>query len=452
MATIIEVRSLSKKYKIYSSPKKRLMEVLHPARKKMHEELWALQDVSFSIKKGESVGIIGVNGSGKSTLLQTVCGVLKPTTGSCSVNGRITALLELGSGFSLESTGKENVFLQGAMLGFSYKEMENFFPAIEKFADIGEFIYRPVKQYSSGMLVRLAISVAFQLHPDVLIVDEALSVGDIFFQTKCISKLQEMRQNGVTLLFVSHDMGTVRMLCDRAIFLDHGKLKYDGPSVTAIETYHAIRAQQLGAVEINDFEAPQAAETSNPPNKTTSSHDEAPTHGEDIPVSSAEKPASDSTDTAKQHRMMIERYGNAKGQLTSYSINGQERCAEALIESGGILDVTLEFSITDYIYKPFAAIMLRTWRGSELFGNNTTFAKTPLEPARPGKKIKVHFSQRIHLNNGQFLLTLTLAEWGEGGEVVYVDRRVNAVMIIVHNGPYPYAGLCNMEGRVVVER
>ena len=418
----------------------------------MHEEFWALQDVSFTVKKGESVGIIGVNGSGKSTLLQTICGVLKPTKGSCLVNGRITALLELGAGFSLEGSGRDNVFLQGAMLGFSAKEMERFFPSIETFADIGGFLYRPVKQYSSGMLVRLAVSVAFQLHPDVLVVDEALSVGDIFFQAKCINKLQEMRRQGVTLLFVSHDMGTVRTLCDKAIVLDQGRLRYEGPSVRAVETYHSVRARQLGAVTIHAPETPQPTAMPNPSKLSANAQQQPPSQPEALTDAATEEPVSDSTDGNQPHHMMIERYGNAKGQLVSYTINGQERCPEVLIESGGILNVTLEFSIAESIDKPFAAIMLRTWRGTELFGNNTTFANTPLDPAHPGKRIKVHFSQRIHLNNGQFLLTLTLAEWGEGGEVVYVDRKVNAVMVIVHNGPYPYAGLCNMEGTVVVEK
>ena len=444
--TIININSLSKKYKIYNSPGKRLMEAFSPFRKIYHEELWALKDVSLKICNGESVGIIGVNGSGKSTLLQTICGVHKQTSGSMFVKGRITALLELGAGFSMERPGRDNVFLQGAMMGLSPREMEEIYPSIEEFADIGEFINRPARTYSSGMLVRLAIAVAFQMKPDILIIDEALSVGDIFFQAKCINKLHEIRQAGVTLLFVSHDMGTMRSLCDRTILIDKGRLIFDGDPPEAIETYHAVRAQQLGAVNLKKLEPvlKQASEQS-PETKAASIAPEEPhCQPEDKPE------VSQTTDN--KMKIGSQRYGNGKGRLASYTINGKERCREISVDSGGKLDVTLEFEIDEPIPNPFAAIMLRTWHGTDLFGNNTTFANTPLGSVNPGESLKVHFLQHVHLNNGQYLLTLTLAEWGDKGEVIYVDRHVNAVLVQVGNGPFPYAGICNFQGRITVNK
>ena len=273
----IDIRSLSKKYKLYDSPSDRLLETFHPFGKKRHEEVWAIRDLSLAVRKGESVGIIGVNGSGKSTLLQMICGVLAPTEGTCVVNGRITALLELGAGFSMESTGRENIFLQGAIMGLDHGETKAIFPAIESYADIGGFIDRAVKTYSTGMLVRLAIAIAFQMRPGILVVDEALAVGDIFFQAKCINTLQEMRRSGVTLLFVSHDMGTVRTLCDRGILLDEGRLICNGEPAQTIETYHGLRARQLGAVDLTQPEpepetSPCAEETPESPSENPVPH------------------------------------------------------------------------------------------------------------------------------------------------------------------------------------
>ncbi len=418
------------------------MEAFSPLRKIYHEELWALKDVSLNIHNGESVGIIGVNGSGKSTLLQIICGVLNSTHGSKFVNGKITALLELGTGFSMENPGRDNVFLQGAMMGLSPREVEEIYPSIEEFADIGGFIDRPVRTYSSGMLVRLAIAVAFQMKPDILIIDEALAVGDIFFQAKCINKLQEMRKEGVTLLFVSHDMGMMRSLCNRTILIDKGLLLFDGDPAEAVETYHAVRAQQLGAVNLEKLEP-----ASEPPTETkvTSTAPEEPY------CQSEDKPEASLT-TDNKTKIDSQRYGNSKGRLVSYTINGKERCREISVNSGGKLDVTLEFEIDEPVANPFAAIMLRTWHGIELFGNNTTFANTSLGPVNPGERLKVNLVQYLHLNNGQYLLTLTLAEWGKKGDVVYIDRNVDAILVQVNNGPFPCSAICNFQGTVTVEK
>jgi lipopolysaccharide transport system ATP-binding protein len=230
----ISVKNLSKKYRLYDTPQHRLKEALHPFRKKYHRDFWALKDISFEVKKGENVGIIGRNGSGKSTLLQIICGVLQQSQGNIRVNGKISALLELGAGFNPEFTGRENVYLNGAINGFSKEEMDKRFDAIAEFADIGDFIEQPVKTYSSGMYVRLAFSAAINVDPDILVVDEALSVGDMFFQAKCALRINELISKGITFLFVSHDINSVKSLCKRAILLQEGRMiEYGNASVVA---------------------------------------------------------------------------------------------------------------------------------------------------------------------------------------------------------------------------
>lgn len=232
----IEVNDLSKCYHIYDKPHFRLMQMM-ARKKKYFREFWALNSVSFTVRKGESVGVIGRNGSGKSTLLQLICGTLTPTSGSVTTNGRIAALLELGSGFNPEFTGRENVFMNGAILGLSTKEIEARYDEIAAFADIGEFINQPTKTYSSGMLVRLAFAVQVCIEPDILIIDEALAVGDALFQKRCFERMERLTSNGTTLLFVSHDQESVRTLTHRAVYLKSGRVQMIGSSAEALLEY-----------------------------------------------------------------------------------------------------------------------------------------------------------------------------------------------------------------------
>lgn len=236
----ISVRNLSKKYKLYDSPQHRLKEALNPFRKKYHRDFWALKDVSFEVKKGETVGIIGKNGSGKSTLLQLICGILQPTDGEVTVNGMISALLELGAGFNPNFTGRENVYMNGAIRGYTKEEIDSKFQAIIEFADIGDFIEQPVKTYSSGMYVRLAFAIAINVEPDILIVDEALSVGDIFFKQKCYARLEEFRNRGVPIILVSHAMTDVEQFCQRALLLDKGNVLFEGSASEAVKRYYLL--------------------------------------------------------------------------------------------------------------------------------------------------------------------------------------------------------------------
>jgi len=234
---VVEIQHVSKLYRLYRRPLDRLIEALPLASGCRHQDFWALDDVSFSIAKGEIVSVVGPNGSGKSTLLQVVAGILQPTRGRVLCKGRIAALLELGAGFNPEFTGRENVFLSGEIMGLTRKEMDRAFPLIEAFAEIGPYIHRPVKEYSSGMYVRLAFSTAIHVDPEILIVDEALSVGDAIFSARCIQKFEELKSRGVTTLFVSHDLGLVKRLSNRAVFLLNGKVEAQGAPNDVVNRY-----------------------------------------------------------------------------------------------------------------------------------------------------------------------------------------------------------------------
>ncbi|AGF78945.1 ABC-type polysaccharide/polyol phosphate transport system, ATPase component [Desulfocapsa sulfexigens DSM 10523] len=241
----IDAHELTKTYYLYDRPIDRVKETFHPWRKIYHRPFDAVKGLSFTIHKGESFGIIGRNGSGKSTLLQMICGILQPTSGYVTVNGRVAALLELGAGFNPEFSGRENVYLNGAILGFSTAEIDDLYDEIVGFADIGDFVDQPVKTYSSGMYVRLAFAVQACVEPEILVVDEALSVGDVFFQQKCLGRMRQLRENGTTLLFVSHDMGIVRELCESSVYLHKGRLAYCGPSHKAVQKYYNMDHRQV---------------------------------------------------------------------------------------------------------------------------------------------------------------------------------------------------------------
>jgi lipopolysaccharide transport system ATP-binding protein len=250
---VIRVQNLSKCYHIYDKPHDRLMQMLARGHKRFYREFWALKDVSFEIGKGETVGIIGRNGSGKSTLLQLICGTLNPTGGDIDIYGRIAALLELGSGFNPEFTGRENVYMNAALLGLSRKEIDSRFDDIAAFADIGEFIEQPVKTYSSGMFVRLAFAVNIVSEPDIMIVDEALAVGDMNFQAKCMTALTRIQERGATVLFVSHDIGALKSLCSRGIYLDQGIVRTIGQAPEVAEQYMRTMREEMNVEQRKSF-------------------------------------------------------------------------------------------------------------------------------------------------------------------------------------------------------
>lgn len=257
--TAIRVENLSKSYRMYDTPLDRLKESLHPLRKKYHRDFFALRDVSFEIEKGRTVGIVGRNGSGKSTLLKIITGVLTPTSGSVTVDGRVSALLELGTGFNLELTGIENIYFSGTITGYTKEQMDGKLDHILSFADIGEFANQPLKTYSSGMYVRLAFAVATNIDPEILIVDEALSVGDTFFQSKCMDKMKRMLDNGITLLYVSHDSGSIKSLCEKSILLDRGRVAAFESSDNVIQKYFSLKVEnEQRLLEVPAGKAPPA--------------------------------------------------------------------------------------------------------------------------------------------------------------------------------------------------
>lgn len=410
----ISVRNVSKIYPMYDKKSDRLKEAFHPLRKKYHRDFCALKNVSFDIYRGESFGIIGVNGSGKSTLLQIICGVLRPTEGECCVEGRISALLELGSGFNPELSGRENVYLQGAILGYTASEIEERFASIIEFADIGDFLEQPVKTYSSGMMIRLAFSVAINVEPDILVVDEALSVGDIFFQSKCFAKIQQLKESGVTILFVSHDLGTVGAICNKALVLDAGTTIFMGAPKEAIDAYYRIRSN--------------ANDVSN-----NLLHTETDAGKDDEALS------------LKQN--INERYGNKKITLDHYFIDGNKNCVESCVRSGATFVVKQVYKINSDVNNPIIGIKITTDKGIELFGSNSLFNRDVVGRHIKGSFLVAEFTVVNHLNNGNYLLTLSCSEL-VNDEIVFSDRLVNIAVITVYDGPFPYSGFCNLQSSI----
>src|SRR6476659_3952014 len=255
MPAALRVESISKQYRIYNRPSDRLKETVTRGRWKAHREFWALKNISFEVEAGTTTGIVGPNGSGKSTLLQIITGTLEPTHGNVDYDGRIAALLELGAGFNPEFTGLENCYLNASLLGFSRRETEALLPEIERFAEIGQFIHQPVKTYSSGMYVRLAFAIASSVDPDILVIDEALAVGDAVFQHRCLRRIKELNERGATVLFVSHDTAAVRALCNRAILLNAGQMIADGTPTDVLNDYQRIVMEREEAYDAAATEA-----------------------------------------------------------------------------------------------------------------------------------------------------------------------------------------------------
>ncbi len=299
---VIQVSNLSKTYHLYNKPQDRLKEALHPFRKSYHHDFHALENISFEVNRGETVGIIGKNGAGKSTLLKIITGVLTPTSGSVTVKGKIASLLELGAGFNPELTGLENIYLNGTIMGFTKEEMDSKIDAITEFANIGEFIHQPVKMYSSGMFARLAFSVAINVDADILIVDEALSVGDMLFQAKCITKMTQLMEAGMTILFVSHDIHAVRSLCTRGIYLEHGKTVIIGNAGEVVDRYinddqQAVNAQLKEIDRIKQHEVTDHIDFS----------------GENVPIKVALTPS-------VQEKEGMTRHGDKSAEILDYAV------------------------------------------------------------------------------------------------------------------------------------
>ena len=379
----ILVDDVSKLYKLYDKPSDRLMESLGLSKAKKYREHYALNHLSFTINKGDCVGIIGVNGAGKSTILKIITGVLNPTSGNVAINGRISALLELGAGFNMEYTGIENVYLNATMIGFSKEETDAKLDDILAFADIGDFVNQPVKTYSSGMFVRLAFAVAINIEPEILIVDEALSVGDVFFQAKCFKKFEEFKEQGKTILFVSHDLSSIQKYCDRAILLDHGRKLSEGTPGEIIDLYKKVL---VGQVEENAGKS------------------------EDEKAAAVAQSSSDTEGAAWKSNYVINPdcsdYGDMKAEIADFAIIDDDGNYTSTLMKGKPFKIKIKIRANEDVENPIAAFTIRNIKGTDMAGTNTMLEESDIGPMRAGEERIISFRQRMDLQGNQYLLCL----------------------------------------------
>lgn len=410
----VHIRDVSKSYPIYARPSDRLKELLTWNRRCCHREFWALRDVSLEIPKGSTFGLIGENGSGKSTLLQLIAGILKPTTGSLEVEGRVSALLELGSGFNGEFSGRENVFLNGAILGLSNREIEKLYPAIESFAEIGDFIRQPVKTYSSGMMVRLAFAVAINLDPDILLVDEALAVGDIYFRQRCMRKIHELHRRGVTIIFVSHSAVDIKSLAQEVAWLEHGRVVERGDPDRVVTKYLAAMVTK------DDHYRKQQAESRN--RQPLSAAVKAPEVIERIPN-------------------VDFRYGNRDAEVIGIAVLDEDGEELALLPQASTIIVRISLRANAEVGMPIVGFLIRNHLGIELAGTNTALEEVELPSFNAGDLYTIDFHLKLlELYPAHFSFTPAIANGTlEAFEVCdWVD---NAISLQAEKGRVVYGYL-----------
>lgn len=422
----IKVEHLSKMYKLYDKPSDRFKEALGLTKKKLYAEHYALDDVNFDVKVGETVGIIGTNGSGKSTILKIITGVLNPTGGSVTVNGRISALLELGAGFNMEYTGIENIYLNGTMIGFSREEIDAKMQDILDFADIGEFVNQPVKTYSSGMFVRLAFAVAINIEPEILIVDEALSVGDVFFQSKCFKKFEEFKKMGKTILIVSHDLGSISKYCDRVILLNKGKKAAEGSPKKIVDLFKKL----LVGVNIDEDDE--------------SSENRAAVAAVD----------DDSVDTRWKDNYTINpkinEYGNRKAEIIDFAIIDENGVYTSSIMKGTSFKIRSKVKFNESVVDPIFTYTFKTIKGTDITGTNTMFEKVSVGTTKPGDVYVATFEQDMSLQGGEYLLSISCTGFVEGELTVY-HRMYDVVNITVISDKNT-VGFYDMNSKVSVDK
>ena len=399
--TVIEVTDLCKVYKLYNKPTDRLKESLGLSRKKQFKEHYALKHVDLTIKKGESVGIIGTNGSGKSTILKIITGVLSKTSGDVKVNGRISALLELGAGFNMEYTGIENIYLNGTMIGFSREEIDAKMQDILDFADIGDFVHQPVKTYSSGMFVRLAFAVAINIDPEILIVDEALSVGDVFFQAKCYKKFEDFKKMGKTILFVSHDLGSISKYCDRVVLLNRGKKLAEGTPKEMVSMYKRIMVNQDKAEEI----AAHQMDMSSLEEDDEKEIKEAACEGQ-----------------WKKHYNLnpdVDEYGNGAAEIEDFAIIDENGNYTNAIVKGTRFRLKSKVKFKQDIHDPIFTYTFKNIQGVAITGTNTMYEKKDVPLAKEGETYVATFEQDMFLQGGEYLLSMSCTGYRDGEFQVY---------------------------------
>ncbi len=436
----IKVTDLEKVYKLYDKPSERLKEALHIGRGKHHTEHRALKGVNMTIRQGECVGIIGTNGSGKSTILKIITGVLSPTAGEVEVNGRISALLELGAGFNMEYNGIENIYLNGTMIGFSKKEIDQKLDEILAFADIGDYVYQPAKTYSSGMFVRLAFAVAINIDPEILIVDEALSVGDVFFQAKCYHKFEEFKEMGKTIVFVSHDLSSISKYCDRVVLLNQGIKLGEGAPKQMIDTYKQVLVGQYTAPE---SEGERLLDDEQLRAMAAKGVDGSKMGG----AEPGKRNVSGATACAENPELL--EYGSKKAQITEYYITDEKGTRTATILKGSAFTIHMRVEMTEKIAAPIFAFTIKTVRGTEITGTNTMFEKAFLESVEAGETKEITFTQDMNLQGGEYLLSLGVTGYEEDDFTVY--HRLYDVLSVTVISDKDTVGFYDMNSKVVVK-
>ena len=472
----IQVQDVSKVYRLYDKPIDRLKESLSLSHKNYHKDFFALNGISFQVKKGETVGIIGTNGSGKSTILKIITGVLTPTTGEVKVEGVISALLELGAGFNMDYTGIENIYMNGTMMGFSRKEMEAKLQDILDFADIGDFVYQPVKTYSSGMFVRLAFALAINVEPEILIVDEALSVGDVFFQSKCYRRMEEIRQNGTTILMVTHDMGSVIKYCDRVVLLNKGSFIAEGAPGKMVDLYKKILANQMEDLEeelqeMNDFSggmgSPAGASGRDGKGRTS----EQGASGRNGQSRMAEQGALGTTDNEepafeegygkkrrtdrRQKGLMKEHitinpnrteYGDGRAEIYDLGMFDERGNLTNLLLKGEYFTIREKIRFRADIQAPIFTYTIKDKKGAELSGTNTMFEGADIRPVKAGDEYEVNFRQKMTLQGGEYLLSMSCTGFELGEHTVYHRLYDVANITVISNKNT--VGVYDMESEV----
>ena len=401
---VISVKGLKKMYKLYNKPSDRLKDALG-LKKNGYAVNYALKGVDLDIYKGETVGIIGTNGSGKSTILKIITGVLNPTEGTVTVNGRISALLELGAGFNQEYNGIENVYLNGTMMGFSEKEIKEKLPAILEFADIGDYVYQPVKTYSSGMFVRLAFAVAINIDPEILIVDEALSVGDVFFQSKCYHKFEEFKKNGKTIIFVSHDLSSISKYCDRVMVLNKGTKVAEGRPKEMIDVYKQILVGQY-----------------------------------------AEDKKDILTEEGEHHELL--EYGSMEARIVDYYVTDENGTKTQAIIKGSEFTIHMRVHFNKDVEKPIFAYKFVNPKGVEITGTNTMYEKAFLRDGKAGETLDITFTQEMNLQGGDYIMSFGCT--GYHGDTFVVYHRMYYALAISVISDKDTVGYYDMDSKVTV--
>jgi len=419
---VVEFQGVSKSYAIYNAPGDRLKELITFNRVRCHSDFWALHDLSFEVRRGETFCIVGENGSGKSTLLQMVAGILAPSSGTVAVKGRVSALLELGAGFNPEFTGRENVYLNGSILGLSTKQIDQRYRDITEFAEIGDFINQPVKTYSSGMVVRLAFAVAINVDPEILLVDEALAVGDIYFRQRCMRKVHELRGRGITILFVSHAAGDVKAIGDRVLWLERGRLVDIGETDRVVAKYLAAMVEKDSAYL--QLKARPAA-------RALRDRVQAPEVVESIPN-------------------IDHRYGDGRAEVLGIAVLDGQGSPAGLLEPAGRIVVRISVRAKEEVALPIVGFMLRNHLGIDFSGTNTAREGHELPPLREGDIYTVDFHVDLpELYPGTFSFSPAIADGTLMGYQM-CDWIDNAVTLQMGHGEGQIYGYLHMPCRVEV--